>query len=394
MNRWMGRLGLAATCLLLSGLCVAAEKDAKNITYRRVQIDPVFRSEGVAVADFNGDGKPDVAVGSVYYAAPDWKMHPIVEKPRAFDPKGYSDVFVCAAMDVNRDGRPDLVTIDIPGKETWWYENPGPATGPWKKHMAVKVTNGENPVWLSPPGTRWKALVCGYASDGKPDGSERQMVLAFPGQDPDQPWTLRPVSTKNAPGTAKYYHGLGAGDINGDGRIDVVCREGWWEAPQDRTQTPWAFHKTNFGEDCAEMLVYDCDGDGRNDVISSSAHRYGIWWHQQTQGGWKTHPIDKSVSQTHAMCLADINGDGLMDFVTGKRFWAHTSGDPGINEPAILMWFELSRKDGKPAWTKHVIDDNSGVGIQFVVTDVNGDGLLDVVTSNKKGVHLFLQERK
>ena len=159
-------------------------------------------------------------------------------------------------------------------------------------------------------------------------------------------------------------------------------------------KTPWVFHKANFGEDCAEMLVYDCNGDGRNDVISSSAHRYGIWWHEQTAGGWKTHLIDKSVSQTHAMCLADINGDGLMDFVTGKRFWAHTSGDPGINEPAILMWFELGRKDGQPVWTKHVIDDNSGVGIQFVVTDVNGDGLLDIVTSNKKGVYYFEQRRE
>ena len=100
------------------------------------------------------------------------------------------------------------------------------------------------------------------------------------------------------------------------------------------------------------------------------------------------------VDEDLGAVLADFNGDGLMDFVTGKRWWAHTSGDPGINEPAILMWFQLSRKEGKPVWTKHVIDEGSGVGIQFVVTDVNGDGLLDVVTSNKKGVYYFEQRRE
>ena len=94
------------------------------------------------------------------------------------------------------------------------------------------------------------------------------------------------------------------------------------------------------------------------------------------------------------MCLADINGDGLPDFVTGKRWWAHTHGDPGIDEPAMLVWYELSRKDGRPAWTRHVIDDNSGVGTQFQVIDVNGDGLLDIVVSNKKGVFYFQQVRE
>ncbi len=69
------------------------------------------------------------------------------------------------------------------------------------------------------------------------------------------------------------------------------------------------------------MYVYDFDGDGDSDVLSSSAHMIGMWWHEQTPDGWKTHDIDRSFSQTHAMCFADINGDGLPDFVTGKRWW-------------------------------------------------------------------------
>jgi hypothetical protein len=392
---------LAWSCYcVVGGLVIAtagwaAGASAAKISFKKVRIDAKFRSEGVAVADFNGDGKLDIAVGSVYYAAPDWKMHPILAEPKSFPPEQYSDVFACFACDVNRDGRMDLVTIDMPGRQTWWFENPGPAGGPWKRHLAVKVTSNENPIWADAFGDGRKMLVCGYSPEANnPDSPQRHMVFAYPGQDPYQPWTLQRFSADGSPGAARFYHGLGVGDINGDGLNDVVCYEGWWEQPKDKSQKEWTFHRANLGEHCAQMLINDFDGDGRADVLSTSAHRYGIWWHQQTADGWKTQLIDKSVSQTHAVVLADINGDGLADFVTGKRFWAHTHGDPGINEPAMLLWFELSRKAGRPVWTKHVIDDNSGVGLQFEVIDVNGDGLLDIVTSNKKGVYYFQQVRE
>ncbi len=142
------------------------------------------------------------------------------------------------------------------------------------------------------------------------------------------------------------------------------------------------------------MYAYDFDGDGDNDVLSTSAHKYGIWWHEQLSEGWKTHEIDMSFSQTHSVCLADINGDGLQDFVTGKRWWSHANREPGADMPAVVCWFELARKEGKPVWTKHQIDHDSGVGTQFEVADLNGDGLLDIVTSNKKGTQFFQQERE
>ena len=382
--------------ILVSGLCVvmflgSAAEGATNVAFKRTQLDPVFRSEGAAVGDFNCDGKLDIAAGSVYYAAPDWRMHSILEKPNAFQPKGYSDAFCCFAEDVNRDGRTDLIVVGYPGAETLWYENPGAAGGVWERHVAVRVTNNETPQFADLLGDGRRALVCGSSLAG---GSKPQVVYARAGEDPNALWPIGTISAPGAPGTAKYAHGLGVGDVNGDGRNDVVFTKGWWEAPADKGRPEWTFHQANLGEACANMIVYDFDGDGDNDVLSSSAHRFGIWWHEQTPDGWKTHEIDNDISQTHAVWLADVNGDGLPDFVTGKRWWAHGGKDPGADLPAMLVWFELQREAGRPKWTLHPIDYDSGVGTQFEVADVDGDRLPDVVTSNKKGVYYFQQTRK
>jgi len=380
---------------LLTALCAAALCPAAEITFKRTRLDGEFRAEGVAVGDFNCDGKPDVGAGSVYYAAPDWKMVPVWEKAEVFPVKGYSPVFCCFADDVNADGRTDLIEVDYPGKQTWWYENPGPRGGPWQKREGIAVTNNESPLFDDLTGDGQREMICGYSPDPKnTDGPAKCMIFAGPGANPDEPWPIHVISKPDAPGTRKYAHGLGVGDLNGDGRRDVLIPQGWWEAPQDRAQGPWAFHPAPLGEDAAHMVVDDFDGDGDNDVVSSSAHRYGVWWHEQTPEGWKTHEIDKSFSQTHAVCLVDINGDGLNDFVTGKRWYAHNGRDPGAEEPALLVWYELRRQRGRPAWTRHTIDDDSGVGTQFEVADLNADGLLDVVTSNKKGVYYFEQVRK
>ena len=373
----------------------ADEKASPKIGFTRARLDTVFRSEGVAVGDFNHDGKMDVAAGSVYYAAPDWKLQAIAEKPEEYDPHNYSHSFCNFAEDLNGDGWTDLVVVDFPGAQTWWFENPQTAAGPWKKHLATPITNNESPTYLDVDGDGKRELILGFSTDGKFDGPERRLGFARPASDPFQPWTLQAISAKAAPGTERFSHGLGIGDVNADGRHDVLVTAGWWEAPASGGDSEWKFHQATFGEPCANMYVYDFDGDGDNDVLSSAAHQLGIWWHEQSADGWKTHEIDHSVSQTHAMCFADINGDGLTDFITGKRWWAHgPNGDVNPNEPAVMCWFELTRKDGKPVWIPHVFDHDSGVGTQFEVADVNGDGLLDVVTANKKGASYFEQARK
>lgn len=386
----------AAAIVLASGLAPADENAPAKIRFKRTQLDAKFRSEGAAVGDFNHDGKMDISAGSVYYAAPDWQMHVVAEEAREYDPHGYSNSFCNFADDLNGDGWTDLLVVDFPGQQTWWFENPQSAEGSWKRHVLTPVTNNESPIYLDVDGDGQRELVAAFSPDAKnPDGPERQMGIIRRGADVFEPWKILAISDKGAKGTAKYAHGLGVGDVNRDGRNDVVIPEGWWEAPEKPGDAPWKFHEAPFGQPSSNMHVYDFDGDGDNDVLSSAAHQIGIWWHEQTADGWKTHEIDRSFSQTHSLCLADINGDGLPDFVTGKRWWAHgPNGDVNPGDPAVMFWFELTRKDGKPVWIPHEFDHDSGVGTQFEVADVNGDGLLDVATSNKKGVNYFQQVRE
>jgi hypothetical protein len=382
-------ISLAAIPLgaMLTMVAAAEPAAAPGDTVRFVkrQLDAAFRSEGVAVGDYNRDGKLDIAAGTVWFAAPDWQMRLLVPEAQEYDPKGYSKSFCNFAEDMNGDGWTDIIVVGWPGDPTTWLENPKSLDAPWKRHVCVPVTNNESPQYV-PMGKSARRSLLFAAAEG--------MAYATPVEDPYAGWATTVISAKGAPGTAKYDHGLGAGDVNGDGLIDVIVPKGWWEAPASPGQGEWTFHAVNFGGPCAHMHVFDYDGDGDADVLSSSAHAYGIWWHEQLpEGKWQTHLIDKSFSQTHALELADINGDGLPDFVTGKRWWAHAKGDPGVDEPAVFYWFELTRKDGRPHWIPHQFDVDSGPGTQFQVIDVDGDGLLDVVSSNKKGTHFFRQTR-
>ncbi|MGD0782344.1 MAG: HEAT repeat domain-containing protein [Candidatus Aminicenantales bacterium] len=353
------------------------------ISFRRVRLDGAFRSEGVAVADFNRDGHLDIATGNILYLGPDWKAQPMLAAAKEFNPENYSDSFLCFAEDIDRDGWTDLIVVGFPGAGTRWLRNPGKAGGPWEEFLAIEKTGNESPAWIDVDNDGHKELVF---------VSEKGMAFARPGADPKKPWPIKVIA---GPADPKPAHGLGVGDINADGRLDIVCPQGWWEGPKNPAQVPWKFHPAKLAEeDPAQMLVLDLNGDGRPDVVSSAAHRYGLWWYEQTATGWIPHEIDRSISQLHALHMADLNGDGLPDLVTGKRFWAHREGDEGIDDPAVLCWYEMRRENGGPSWIRHDIDFDSGVGLHFQIVDLNGDGLLDLVTSNKKGVYVFFQQKK
>lgn len=399
-----GRIGL----FLGLSLVAAAKADAQDFSWKRLTLDRTFRSEGVAAADVDRDGRMDVLAGDVWYQAPDWKMHAIRPVGEYDGTTGYSQSFANWAYDVNADGWDDLIVIGFPGAPCHWYENPQNEPGHWKEHVIWHSACNETPLFTDLTG------------DGKPElvmGSQPESQVGFlpvPSSNKvAEKWTFHAVSRPGDPrrnGSFKYYHGLGTGDVNGDGRTDVLITHGWWEAPEDvqRPTGTWEFHpwtlsKSGTGNSlpAANIYVEDLDLDGDADVLMSNTHKYGIWWFEQVRSSagprFEYHLIDESYSQTHALHYVDVNGDGQRDLVTGKRFFAHQGRDPGGKEPVVMYWYEVQRKKGSPpTFTPHEIaaGRDTGVGTQFQVSDFNGDKRPDIVLSNKKGVHVLLQQPK
>jgi hypothetical protein len=371
-----------------------------SIPFKKIVLTDKFQSEGVAIGDFNHDGKPDVVYGPYWYEGPDFnpeKRHQIYA-PKDYDPNGYSDNFVTFAYDINGDGWDDVLVIDTPGKPCRWYENPKGSQGDWPMHPAFDVVDNESPQFTDITGDGKPELICskdGFFGYAQPDA-----------KDPTQPWVFHKISPKGK--WQRYTHGLGVGDVNGDGRADLIMHEGWFEHPASLEGDPvWKFHPVDFGPGGAHMYAYDVNGDGRADIITSlEAHGYGLaWFEQKADGSFDKHLIMGSTpadnpqgvvfTQPHAIELVDIDGDGLKDIVVGKRWWAHAppkGKDPEVNAPAVLYWFKLARSsNGEVKWIANEIDNNSGVGTEFTTGDLNGDKHPDIVIGNKKGAFVFIQ---
>ncbi|MCI0703184.1 MAG: VCBS repeat-containing protein [Planctomycetia bacterium] len=418
MPRFLPAL-LIALVAISGGLCppLAEAVDppsSTKITWKKTVLDRKFRSEGVAVADVNKDGKIDVLNGEYWYEAPDWTPHELQPFKDHKDGLGnYSRVFFCWAEDLNVDSWPDLIVIDFPGAPCYWMENPkGKSRGDdgkplhWQQHRIWHSACNETPIYTDLLGNGKRVLVMGF----QPQGKETEGQMAYFTPDPKNPtglWIMHPISEpsvpgKEIPGTRKFSHGLGAGDINGDGRADVMCTGGWWEQPEKPDgKTPWKFTAANFGAACADMFAFDVDGNGLNDVISTSAHQFGIWFHRQNvdkkkQTTWTTVTLfGMLVSETHAAHFVDIDGDGVKDLVTGKRWWSHGRSEPGANWSAPVYYFKATKNADKvTSFFPVLIDDDCGIGTQFAVDDINGDKFPDIIVSNKKGVRVVVQERK
>lgn len=344
--------------------------------------------ESVGVLDVNKDGLPDLLSGDFWYEnTADSKMRfrrrHLVGNQKRFDQ--YYDDFSTIPLDVNGDGNVDVVTGGWFEETLRWLENPG-KEGTWPIHTIGKVGNVETTRAWDVDGDGTVEIVPN--NPGKP-----LKYFKLQGKE-----NFRQIDVAPTQG-----HGLGFGDVNGDGRGDFIVSNGWLE---NTGNEKWSLRpEFELGTTSVPILVVDVNGDGKNDLIVGQGHGYGLHWYEQAaEGGkrsWKKHLIDDKNSQYHVMEWADLDGDQKPELITGKRYRAHNDNDPGSNDEVGLYYFTWNPKKGVPAggeFTKHTIaygpaGVGKGTGIYFALADLRRTGRLDLVVAGKDGLTVFFNEK-
>jgi hypothetical protein len=394
----LAALGVTAT--------LARAEDRQLRTYERQQLTDIYFSEGANAGDINGDGHVDIVYGPYWFEGPDFKKKHEIYKPVPQNVNRYSDDnFFNWIYDFNGDGHNDILVVGIPAEPAVIFENPGKdgLDKHWKRHVVLDRVTNESPQFVDIIGDGKPELVC---------TNHRFYGYAKANWDkPFETWDFVRVSDDSAP--ERFGHGLGVGDINGDGRLDIMQVGGWYEHPETTSEGPWKFHEQEFtdrkGKGGADMFAYDVDGDGLNDVVTSlQAHDYGLAWYKQSRSedgeikfemqrimGQSPEESDYGLvfTEPHGVALHDMDGDGLKDIVTGKTYWSHHRKSPMWDTGAVVYVFKLVRgENGEVDWKPYLADPDCGIGRQVSVVDVNGDGLPDIVLGGMKGCHVLIQK--
>jgi hypothetical protein len=396
------RMLLTVLSLVATPLASGAEHVLHQ--FQTQQLTDVYYSEGAAAGDLNNDGQMDIVYGPYWFEGPGYETKHEIYAPKPQNREAYADHFFAWVRDFDRDGWNDVFVVGFPGTPAYVYKNPG-SEGQrhhWPKHEVFDWVSNESPQLTNLVGDETPELVC-----------TRDGFFGYATIDPAQPlaaWTFHAISEKVADG--RFGHGLGVGDVNGDGRMDVIHAGGWFEQPESLAAAGgrWRLHDVKFSTAYggAEMYAYDVDGDGDNDIITSvAAHDFGLVWYEQTRDGEKTNftlhqimgdkPSDNRYgivfSELHSVNLADIDSDGLKDIVTGKTYYSHHKRSPMWDAGAVVYWFKLVRTPDGVDWLPYRAGDDSGIGRQLGVFDINGDQLLDIVVGGMKGCHVLRQTR-
>ena len=386
---------IATTLIVILGGCTGASNPTTPPpptthtlrTFERVQLESRYFSGGATFADFDGDGRQDIVSGPFVWYGPDFTTKVTIYPGEAFDKREYSNNLHAFVYDFDGDGDLDPLFIGKPVEDpTAWYANPGDRTGGWQRQVVLQgAVFNESPRFGDITGDGVPELIYTHAQESR---------LGYAG--PSTGWDFVPIGARG-----DYNpHGLGIGDVDGDGRVDVLEARGWWRQPRD-ANADWTLQEVDLGSG-AQIFTADLDGDGDQDIVSSlDAHGYGLAWFEQEDGRFTRrlimgrertdNPYGVRFTQLHGVYVTDVDGDGVSDIVTGKNHWAHgPDQDPEAQAPAVLYWFQTVRGP-QLDFVPRRIDDASGVGRQFTAGDVDGDGLTDVVQGNKLGIFLFRQ---
>jgi putative heme-binding domain-containing protein len=346
--------------------------------------------EALAVGDLNGDGKPDIVAAERYYLNPGWEPK-LFRRILPFG-KDYLQDNGDHLWDVDGDGDLDVVSGQFTETKVLWFENPGPAalaagTSPWEARVLVDTGAAQNEI----------SFLRDLTGDGKPEWIANSWV----DKNPMSVWffegTGRETTLRKAViAESGNGHGQGFGDINGDGREDIVFKNGWYERPETEPWSrPWTSHPDfTLPHASCPILVLDVNGDGRNDLVWGDGHNYGLFWEEQLRPGddgatlWRRHVIDQSWSQAHALAWEDLDNDGVPELITGKRYYAHSGKDPGAEDPIVLAAYAWDRKAA--SFRKHEIHrGQAGTGLQIRVADLDGNGWKDLAVPGKSGTHIL-----
>lgn len=357
----------------------------------RSQLLLIDNNEACTILDVNQDGKLDIVAGRLWYAAPDFVPRPL--RAIALHGSDYAQNNGEYPLDVDQDGWTDIVATGWGDPYIRWYKNPG----------TEGLTKGLE--WQGAPlaDTKNSSSEAGYMHDIDGDGQPEYILNSWDKSMPFSIWRMgtdvfgEPTMLGTIIG-AHNSHGVGFGDVNGDGRTDVLFDDGWYEQPAENLwEGNWRLHRDwTIGKASCPMQLVDLTGNGRNDIIWGMGHDYGLYWMEQGEPigdstTWTQHSIDQSWSQVHAMTWADLDGDGQGELLTGKRVWAHSGHDPGSDDPSAIYRYVWHR-DRRTFERQVIAEGNVGTGLFIRVADLNADGRSDVVVAGKTGTYILWQE--